>query len=160
MEDAVAELDDTIRQVRTTIFALDPPTAGELGVRTRVVQLCTEVAPALGFEPEVRFAGAIDRHVDGVIAAELLATLREALSNAVRHSGGRHLEVELSIDDRVTLLVLDDGVGIDTRTPAPGSEGRGLANMADRAESLGGSLSLSPRPGGGTEVRWRVPLPG
>jgi signal transduction histidine kinase len=160
VQDAVAELDVTIRQVRTAIFALDPPTAGEMGVRTRVVLLCTEVAPALGFEPEVRFAGAIDRYIDGVIAAELLATLREALSNAARHSGARHLEVELSVDDRVTLRVLDDGVGIDAGTPAAGPEGRGLANMADRAASLGGSLSLSPRPGGGTEVRWQVPLPG
>ena len=139
--------------------AWSPRRPAERGVRARVLAVCAEAGRSLGFEPEVRFAGPIDRQVDG-LAAELLATLREALTNVVRHSGGRHLEVELSIDDRVTLLVLDDGVGIDTRTPPAGSEGRGLANMADRAESLGGSLSLSPRPGGGTEVRWRVPLPG
>jgi signal transduction histidine kinase len=157
VENAISELDDTIRQVRTTIFALDPPVAAAKGVRIRVVELCATVARSLGFEPEVRFNGAIDRHVHGALATELLAALREALSNVARHAGAHHAEVEVSVDDSVCLRVADDGVGPESGGSTAAADGRGLANMAERAESLGGSFTLSSRPGGGTEVVWRVP---
>jgi len=156
IEDAVSDLDDTIRQVRTTIFALDPPPAASKGVRTQVLEICGEAARSLGFEPAVRFAGAIDRHVEALVAAEVLATLREALSNVARHARARHAEVELSVDGEVRLCVTDDGVGAEA---GQDRAGRGLLNMAERAQSLGGSFTLSAAPGGGTEVSWRVPLP-
>jgi signal transduction histidine kinase len=125
-------------------------------VRTQVLEICGEAARSLGFEPAVRFVGAIDRHVEALVAAEVLATLREALSNVARHARARHAEVELSVDGEVRLCVTDDGVGAET---GQDRAGRGLLNMAERAQSLGGSFTLSAAPGGGTEVSWRVPLP-
>lgn len=155
IDDAVADLDDTIRQVRTTIFALEPPPTAKMGLRARMLEICAEAARSLGFEPEVRFAGAIDRHVGDAVAVELLSSLREALSNVARHARARHVEVELSVGDEIRLRVTDDGVGAG---PGAHRGGRGLPNMAERAESLGGSFALSVRPGGGTEVTWSVPL--
>jgi signal transduction histidine kinase len=157
LEVAIADLDETIRQVRTTIFSLEPPPTAEQGVRARVLEICAEAGRTLGFEPEVRFAGPIERQVSPPMAAELLSTLREALSNVARHAEAHQAEVELSVHDDVQLRVLDDGIGVvvdPTRRPT----GNGLSNMVQRAEALGGSFALQSRPEGGTEVSWRVPL--
>jgi signal transduction histidine kinase len=155
VEDAILDLDDTIRQVRTTIFALDPPIAAERGLRARILEICTKAAGSLGFEPEVRFVGAIDRYVSTSVGDELLSTLREALANAARHADARHVVVELVVDEEVSLRVMDDGVGFEG--PGHGT-GRGLSNMAERAESLKGSFTLHAGSDGGTELSWRVPL--
>jgi signal transduction histidine kinase len=160
METAIADLDDTIRQVRTTIFSLEPPSTAQRGVRARVLEICADAGRSLGFEPEVRFVGPIDRRVSGEMATELIATLREALANVARHARAHQAEVELSVGDDLRLRVLDDGVGAHGvgahGTGPPG--GKGLRNMADRAASFGGSFELRVRPGGGTELSWRVPL--
>jgi signal transduction histidine kinase len=155
VEDAILDLDDTIRQVRTTIFALDPPIAAERGVRARVLEISTKAAGSLGFEPEVRFVGAIDRYVGASVGDELLSTLREALTNAARHADARHVVVEVIVDEELYLRVIDDGVGLGETQQGTG---RGLSNMAERAESLGGSFAMRAGPDGGTEVCWRVPL--
>ena len=159
IEDAVTSLDDTIRQVRTTIFALEPPPEAEAGVRVRVLGVCAEAAEGMEFAPEVRFVGAVDRYVTPSVAAELLPTLREALSNVVRHARADRAEVELSVGERIELRVSDDGVGPDPSPDPSGHVGRGMGNMADRAASLGGSLSVTRRSPAGTELVWEVPLP-
>jgi signal transduction histidine kinase len=155
IDEAVSDLDDIIRQVRTTIFALEPPPSSERGLRARVIGISAESARSLGFEPEVRFVGPIDRLVSDDIAVELLSCLREALSNVARHASARRVQVELSVSDVVRLLVIDDGVGLGKGRHA---RGQGIANMVGRAESLGGSCRLNHLPDGGTEVSWRVPL--
>lgn len=155
IDEAVAQLDETIRQVRTTIFALEPPPSAERGVRVRVLEVCAEAARSLGFEPEVRFTGPVDSRIGPETATELLTTLREALSNVARHARARRAEVELSVNEVAHLRVTDDGIGVTQRSYQPG---RGLANMAERAASLGGSFSLNTPRHGGTEVSWRVPL--
>ncbi len=158
LEEAVSSLDDTIRQVRTTIFALEPPPEAAGGVRRQVLRICAEAGETMGFDPEVRFVGAIDRFVTPTIASQLLPTLREALSNVVRHSKARRAEVELSVTDEVRLLVADDGVGPEATAVVSDRRGRGLANMAGRAASLGGAMTVSARRTGGTELVWTVPV--
>ncbi len=156
--EAISDLDATIRQVRTTIFALEPPPTALEGVRSQVLDICAEASRSLGFEPELRFGGAIDSEVGGHMATELLATLREALSNVARHALAGRVEVEVSVSgDVLHLRVADDGTGFN---PDSHGNGNGLTNMAQRAESLGGAFSCSVRPQGGTELTWRVPLGG
>jgi signal transduction histidine kinase len=156
IEATISDLDDTIRQVRTTIFGLEPLPIGERGVRARVLEICAEASRSLGFEPEVRFIGPIEGRVPDRTATELLSTLREVLANVARHSRASQAEVEVSVRDDLHLRVLDDGIGVDTSQQ---SMGKGLANMQQRAEALGGSFRLLGRDKGGTEVSWRVPLP-
>lgn len=161
LQTAVADLDETIRQVRTTIFALEPLPSSEGGLRAEALEVCTHAAPSLGFNPELRFDGPLDvlpRH----ISTEALTTLRESLSNVARHACAHRVQVALSArDDEVSLSVVDDGVGIRPGLADPRAEsgdgGRGLANMRERAEALGGSFSVGPRSGGGTELHWGVP---
>lgn len=154
IEEAVTELDETIRQIRTTIFALEPPPPARKGVRAQILAVCTESERTLGFDPEVRFSGPIDNAIDGVLAGELVAVLREALSNVARHGRAKRVQVIVSAHEGLELRVADDGVGFESR---PGGTGHGLANMARRAELRGGTFDVSRGDEGGTNVTWRVP---
>ncbi|MEU3461339.1 GAF domain-containing protein [Streptomyces sp. NPDC006733] len=166
---AVDELDATIQEVRTAIFALQQTPADQpAGLRTRVLREIGTAAVPLGFQPSVRFVGAVDALVGELTAKNLIAALREVLSNALRHA--RANRVDVLIDATVTLpraaggagaavtgvrlTVTDDGVGI----PAEGRRS-GLSNLARRAEALGGSSGYGPGPDGtGTTVVWEAPL--
>jgi signal transduction histidine kinase len=153
---AVDDLDETIRQIRSTIFALQAPRTAGRGVRAEILALATEAAAGLGFEPHVRLDGPIDTTVGHDEASHLLAVLREALSNVVRHAEATWVEVEVTaVGDSLVLTIRDDGIGIVQPRPT----GRGLVNMQSRAEALGGSFGVTTGPGGrGSTVRWRVPL--
>jgi len=95
---------------------------------------------------------------------ELVRILGEALANAVRHSGATHVEVSLGREgDALVLRVADDGNGLPDgvdfeRLKAAGHYG--MAGMDERARSIGGTLELAPRAGGGTVVTTRVPVGG
>ncbi|MFF3839674.1 GAF domain-containing sensor histidine kinase [Streptomyces sp. NPDC001930] len=161
---AVDELDVTIQEIRTAIFALQQgPAEAPSGLRTRVLREINMAAVPLGFKPAHRFLGAIDATVGELTGKNLIAALREALSNAFRHAEASRIEVV--VDAGVTLPdgsagvrleVADDGIGI----PAGGRRS-GLRNLARRAESLGGASWCAPgigEDGGGTTVVWEAPL--
>lgn len=157
LEGAVDDLDRTVREIRSTIFDLHRRHLPGHSIRQDVLELVSEAAETLGFRPTVTFEGAIDLSVPDDLAANVLATLREALANMARHAKASHGEVALTIDDgRLELRVTDDGVGLpDAGRPG----GHGLRNLAERAEEHGGSFTAATRPAGGTELRWSVVLP-
>ncbi|OKJ61129.1 histidine kinase [Streptomyces sp. CB02009] len=161
---AVDELDVTIQEIRTAIFALQQgPAEAPSGLRTRVLREINMAAVPLGFKPAHRFLGAIDATVGELTGKNLIAALREALSNAFRHAEASRIEVV--VDAGVTLPdgsagvrleVADDGIGIPQ-----GGRRSGLRNLARRAESLGGASWCGPgigEGGGGTTVVWEAPL--
>ncbi|MBB2740890.1 UNVERIFIED_ORG: signal transduction histidine kinase [Microbispora rosea subsp. rosea] len=151
---AIDELDGTIRQIRSTIFALRAP-AGAPGLRARLVELVEGARGPLGFLPALCMDGQLDTRVPAPVGEHLLAVAREAISNVVRHAHATRATVTVRLDkDRLTLLVEDDGVGI----PARGRRS-GLRNLSERAESLGGSCAVEARAAGGTRLCWSVPLP-
>ncbi|GIH52782.1 Histidine kinase-, DNA gyrase B-, and HSP90-like ATPase [Microbispora rosea] len=151
---AIDELDGTIRQIRSTIFALRAP-ADAPGLRARLVELVEGAREPLGFLPALCMDGQLDTRVPAHVGDHLLAVAREAISNVVRHAHATRAAVTVRLDkDRLTLLVEDDGVGL----PARGRRS-GLRNLCDRAESLGGSCAAETGAAGGTRVCWSVPLP-
>jgi PAS domain S-box-containing protein len=152
---AVAELDETIRQIRTTIFDLRMGMADRPGLRQRVLGVVAESLLGLDLVPTVEFSGAADAEVDEAVGAQLLPTLREALSNVVRHAQATRVEVRISLGEELVLQVADDGVGLPPKRLRRGS---GLENLAARAAALGGRSRVGRRPGGGTLLEWRVPL--
>jgi signal transduction histidine kinase len=153
---AVDELDTTVRHIRTVIFGLERP-VGDVppSLRSRTLDLCAEAARALGFEPRVLFDGPLDTAVSAPAAGEMLAVLRESLSNVSRHASARNVSVEIAVDgSRLALVITDDGAGIT----GAGSGGHGLQNMRARAADLGGTCLVESGPGGGVRVSWAVPL--
>jgi signal transduction histidine kinase len=152
---SVDDLDLTVKHIRTAIFGLEASRrASNAGLRSRVLALASEAAGALGYEPHILFDGSLDTVAEDR-AVELLAVLREALTNVARHAGARRVDVEVVADGDLMLRVLDDGKGL---VPERRPGAKGLANMEARAARLGGSVLVKSRPEGGTVVEWRVPL--
>jgi signal transduction histidine kinase len=151
---AVDALDETIREIRSAIFALHArPAADDGGLRARILDITDGAAETLGFAPSLRMAGRLDQDVPAETGEHLLGALREALSNAARHASATKVDITVEAGADLVLVVRDDGTGIK-------ETGRrsGLANLADRAQLLGGTLHAQPADGGGTELRWCVPL--
>ena len=155
---AVAELDDTIKVIRSTIFALSEHAGAEEtpGLRAQVLQICQDAAATLGFTPAVRFTGPVDYEVSDEAAEHALAVTREALSNVARHAQASKAEVDVAtVDGFLVLRVTDNGIGI----PPDSVRRSGLGNLAGRAAELDGEFTVEPAgEGGGTALTWRVPL--
>jgi signal transduction histidine kinase len=152
LDRAVEDIDLTIKDIRGTIFELHSRKGASL--RADVRKLVKEYLPLLGFTPAVRTVGPIDSAVPERVQVELLAVLREALSNTAKHAlaDGASVDIEVS-DSAVTLRVADDGAGL----PEGRSES-GLRNARRRAAALGGTFELTPNAPRGTVFTWRVPL--
>jgi signal transduction histidine kinase len=149
---AVDDLDATIRDIRSAIFELRTPMTAQL--RAEVRELVAAAAGQLGFRPALEIIGPLDSAVPGEVRADLLAVLREALSNVVRHARATSVRVMVSVEaGDITILVVDDGVGI----PADAKRS-GLENLSDRAQRRGGTFQTRPNDPRGTLVEWRVPL--
>ena len=156
MRQANDDIDDTSRDIRSAIFALHTRRPGGASLRDDVIAIVTEATRPLGFEPSVTFDGPIDSAASDAMHEHLAATLREALSNVVKHARATSVSVEVTVaGSELVLRVVDDGVGLGLGEP---SSGNGLANMRDRAEGLGGRCTVSAASAGGTIVEWRVPI--
>jgi len=159
----VDDIDETIRQIRTSIFRLRGPLGPETGaVRSRLLAVAADVAQQLGFDPRVRFAGPVDAVVPDPVLDDVLAVVREALTNVTRHARATRVDVDVTASlSELSVELTDDGVGM-------GDTGRrsGLANLRQRAEQHGGALVITspigepgmPDQQGGTRLRWTIPL--
>ena len=148
---ATDDLDTTIREIRSTIFELHQRT-GEMTLTAELRSVLKEAESSFGLAPYWTVEGPVERAVPESVRPHLVATLREALANAGRHSGATQVNVRLEVGRAVTLEVTDNGSGI----PAGVIES-GLRNLRDRAESLGGEFETLPGQPTGTRLRWWVP---
>lgn len=149
---AVDDLDTTIRDIRNTIFGLEMGRDAS-GLRADLLRLTAGAAEALGFEPTLRFSGAVDHGVPDRVVPHVLAVVREGLSNATRHAHASSIDVEVRVGDEVVVVVADDGIGVGEQTRRSG-----LVNLRQRAEGLGGRFVLSSEVGAGTRLEWTVPV--
>ncbi|MGW7404090.1 sensor histidine kinase [Streptomyces sp. NPDC054833] len=154
----VDDLDDTIKTVRGTIYALrerDRPD-GRGGLRAQLLAETDQAAAVLGFTPALRMTGLLDTDVPAGHAEQLLAVLRETLSNAARHAHAAAVEVTAETDGRrLSLRVADNGRGLDPTV----TRRSGLDNLSQRATALGGDFTLTANEPVGTVAEWTVPLP-
>jgi len=156
IQQAVEDLDDTVREIRTAIFELHTPRGPGISLRRQFLDLVDEMASVLGFSPVLRFDGPVDTMVPSDVGEQARAVLREALSNVARHAGATHVDVDVVAKDGIlSVIVADNGTGLPAEHRVGG---RGMGNMASRAQALGGSFSAEPRAGGGTVVEWLVPV--
>ncbi len=152
---AVDSIDQVIMQIRSTIFGLRSHNEWGDGVQGQILTVLKSASEALGFEPSVSFIGPVEA-LDDPVVENLSAIVREALSNTARHADASMVNVTIEVtDDRIELLVVDNGAGISV---AIGDHvGQGLRNMSERAVSLGGACEVAAEDGGGTRVLWQVP---
>ena len=147
------DLDATIRDIRATIFQLQHR-GDRNDLRADIRRLAQEYAPSFGFAPRVDLRGPVNSAVSSRIRSQLLAVVRESLSNAARHAQASAVQVNINVlNGRAVVLVTDDGVGTGEL-----KRESGLRNIRERAEGLGGSLELRPNEPSGTIVEWSVPL--
>ena len=152
VETAVNELDTTIRDLRTAIFELHQKTAKTL--RTELSDLVAEYSNVLGFAPRLSIKGPLDVSIDSQLRSQVLAVLREALSNVAKHAQATSVHLTLTATDHELIAqVADNGVGIDEAAYESG-----LRNLRERASKLGGSVTIERAEPRGTKIEWRVPL--
>jgi len=151
LAERVDELDSTISGIRTSIFELQHQDASPEGVRHRLVEVVRSVADGHGLRPDLRVHGEVE-DLPAELVPDVVATVRELVTNVVRHARAERVTVTVTVADVVRVQVTDDGRGLPSITVRSG-----LANLADRAERRGGRLSASGGPSG-TEVEWWVPL--
>ncbi len=154
IEEHIDDLDETIGEIRSTIFELrHEPTDGPGRLSMRLRELTSELADVLCFEPRLQLDEPLDV-VPDEIADDLLAAAREAITNIARHATARHAAVSVAVTGSdVVLEVFDDGVGIGNAVRRSG-----LQNLSERALRHGGSCAADPLPGGGTRVTWTASL--
>ena len=150
---SVDELQRAIDDIRRTIFNLQHPPAERQNFGQRVQDAVARLTDDRDERSRLRMAGPMAT-VSDELAEHAEAVIVEALSNAVRHAGAATIAVEVSVTDELLIEITDDGRGI----PSGNQRHSGLANMARRAEELGGHCTITSAPAGGTQVRWSAPL--
>lgn len=154
--ESVEELDATIRDVRSTIFSLEFRTTErvQMSTRSRILDIASKAADPLGFQPRLQFDGPVDTRVPEEMVNEVLAVIRECLSNTARHAGASTVSVKVEVHRDLVITVQDDGRGLEGARRSSG-----LSNLRARAEARGGSMSTGTAEGRGTRIKWWVPLP-
>lgn len=148
----VDDLQAVIQEIRTAIFDLHGSQAGTTRLRQRLDEVIGQFADA-PIHTSTRFVGPLSV-VDATLADHVEAVLREAISNAVRHSGATELSVLVDVADDLSVEVSDNGCGIAAEVTESG-----LGNLRARALDAGGRFTITERPGGGTVLHWAAPLP-
>jgi two-component system sensor histidine kinase DevS len=153
LSDATDDLQAVIQEIRTAIFDLHGGVSGSTRLRQRLDEAVAQLTSGVGIRTSVHVTGPLSV-VEAGLADHAEAVLNEAVSNAVRHAHASALTINITVDDNLTIEVVDDGVGIpESTTPS------GLLNLESRAREVGGRVHVNRRTGGGTQVVWTAPLP-
>jgi signal transduction histidine kinase len=154
LEAAVEDVDQAIRDLRNYIFGLRPGILADRQLDQAFKELATEFGARSGVVTVVD----VDGEAASALASragEVIQLAREALSNVSRHSEATTCRVSLRRGAAgIFLEIDDDGRGFDVDTT---TQGMGLRNLRDRAESLGGKLEIRSTPAEGTTVRATIP---
>ena len=153
VEKAIDQLDETIREIRQTIFDLHTD-MNQQSIGYLVSQEVQSASVGLGFAPTLKLLGLSDVAIPNSVAENLLAVVRETLTNCTKHSQATEVSVLVTaLNQVVTCSVTDNGVGYQ-----PHGWSSGVANMQHRAEESGGSFLIEAQSGGGTVVTWTAAI--
>jgi signal transduction histidine kinase len=150
------QIREALKELRSTVATLRTPVEAGLHLRSSLKRLATHFEEATG----LTIHRVLPDEMPSLPASHRMALYRaaqEALTNAQKHAGAQQIWLVLTAgQDSITLLVSDDGHGFSTRDQQGGF---GLRGLRERASQLGGELHVEPRPGGGTQLSFRLPLP-
>jgi signal transduction histidine kinase len=153
LQEVVTNLDQAIKQIRVSIFQLQPPVPG--GLRAAVMDVVADVQPGLRLDPRVDLDGPLDSVATSDLVSDVTAVVREGLVNVARHASASAVELSIhATTARLTVTISDDGVGVGDAVRRSG-----LDNMRMRAENRHGSMVVAEVPDlGGTTLVWTVPI--
>jgi PAS domain S-box-containing protein len=152
---AVVGIDEAIRELRTSIFSLRRD-QDHLSIRDALNVTADEIRRVLPCPLVVEIARDVDHRAPSHLRDELVALVREALTNVVKHAAAREVDVLVSVvESNLQICVSDNGVGFE---PKLVERGQGLRNFGERLNRLGGSMDLASSPGDGTKLVFTVPL--
>jgi signal transduction histidine kinase len=153
LDDHIDQLHEVIQEIRTAIFDLQAGPAESPQLRAMLHELVTEIVGESPIRTTVRMSGPLDILPAG-LAQHARAVVREAVSNAVRHSNCDEVVITVSVADELVIDVTDDGIGIPETVARSG-----LHNLAQRAVDSGGRCIVTAGATGGTKLTWSAPLP-
>jgi PAS domain S-box-containing protein len=157
MEEIVRMLGEANTRARETAHGLMPVVHDSGGLMDALKDLAESTARAFEIQCDFRFDNPV-KVQDTKTALQLFRVAQEAVSNAVKHSQASRVEIHLARQNgNIVLTVRDNGIGIPDK--ASKGTGMGLLTMSHRAQMMGGTVSFSPRPQGGTQVTCSVPAP-
>jgi signal transduction histidine kinase len=152
----VDAIDAAISEIRTAVFTLTSRSSDAPALRHRILDIVADASPGLVRAPRLSFGGPVDLLIDGELADDVVAVVREGLANVIRHSGAETTDVSITVDDELVVVMIDDdGRGL----PLGSRRASGTKNLADRATARRGKLTLSTRDTGGTHLHWTARLP-
>jgi two-component system, NarL family, sensor histidine kinase DevS len=156
MDEAIATLDDVVRDVRSYIFALQPRTVEERGLKAAIEELVRDLEVNTLAEATVQLSDEALELVPEPARGDFIQIAREVLSNVARHAQASEVWIASSVREghTVVMTVEDDGVGFDAATV---ERGHGLTNMEERARRIGGRLAIRPREPKGSVHTLSVP---
>ncbi|WP_433716038.1 GAF domain-containing protein [Nocardia sp. CA-084685] len=155
LTEIIQDIQSIVQDIRHSIFDLHgSSTADAPTLRKRLHGIIAEMIGESGLRTTIRLAGPVSV-LEPPLSEDVEAVLREGVSNAVRHASATTVSVHLRVRDDVTIEIIDDGVGV----PDDVARLSGLANLAARAEEVGGSFSVTKGTDSGTVLRWSAPLP-
>ena len=144
MDEAITTLDNVVRDVRSYIFALQPKSVEERGLKRALEELVNDLKVNALVEATVQLSDETLEMVPDSARGDFIQIGREILSNIARHAQASEVSVACAVREgsTVVLTIQDDGVGFD---PAAVKRGHGLTNIEERARSIGGHLSIHAR---------------
>lgn len=161
LDRALKGLDEAVAQIREIVHALQRDAVPSLPME-RIERELDLARSGLGFQPDLELVPSeieVETWTEGAdtdLVDDVVAVIREGLSNTARHARAEHVSVQVRIGGgNLTITVTDDGVGI----PAERTRSSGLSNLGRRAERWGGEFTAAPGPERGTVMTWRVPQP-
>lgn len=154
IEGQIRAINEAMEEIRTVVSALNVSDSSEnRTVREQLLEVISEVGAVMSAAPAVKIEGPIDHVVQGSLARDLLAVVRESLTNVARHAPESKCEILITATSAaIEMRVTDDGPGLSGN-----SRRSGTRNLAARADRRDGIYTLESRPEGGTSVLWRVP---
>ncbi|MCU1472027.1 MAG: Two-component system histidine kinase [Amnibacterium sp.] len=148
---SIALIDAGMAQIRSGVLALSPDAASD-SVRSRILEIVRELSGQFIRPPQLTFDGPLDLVARGGLAEDVVAVVRESLTNVVRHAAATEAAVAITVRDGwLGIVVQDNGVGLQHAY-----QRSGLSNLAERAAAHGGSFAIDSSTGR-TLATWSVP---
>jgi PAS domain S-box-containing protein len=161
LADGLALVDGAIQSVRSLSLDLRPAMLDDLGLIPALKWYCERQARRAGVAIEVAL-DPVDLKTTPQLESACFRIVQESVNNALRHADARRIQVALRRDGGIVIEIADDGRGFDlaaVRGDALAGSGSGVLSMHERAELLGGQLTIESAPGTGTRVRAEIPIP-